>query len=93
VTLCADGGARAAEDSDAPQERGLAGWTRDEGAAQPQPHAAAPKADAQRIDWNDSFGGLGAGVASAQLGGRRASQQPNLTEFDHQRKSDKTPRR
>ena len=103
MTLDEDGGVRRAGDQGASHEHCLADWTRDGGErageaqqamgkSEAQQQAGAVKADAKSIDWNDSFHGLGAGMASAQPGGKRGAQQPNLTEFNQQQKSARIPR-
>jgi hypothetical protein len=99
VTLREDGSVRHSGHHGSSHEHGLAGWTRDGGEhAGDAPHAkdkseGQHRAEAKSIDWNDSFHGLGAGMASTQLGGKRGAQQPNLAAFDQQQKADKKPSR
>jgi hypothetical protein len=63
----------------------------EEAGAERHRDAPAQKADAKRIDWNDSCHELGAGVPAMQPGGKRGGQQPNLTEFNRQPKAGKKP--
>jgi hypothetical protein len=93
VSLGEDGRVRHAGHADAPRAHGLAGWARGEGGTEPRREAPAQEAQSQRVDWDDSFRGLGAGLAATQLCGKRGAQQPNLTEFDqHPRKPGSKPR-
>jgi hypothetical protein len=86
--------------------QGLAGWDdaggdRERNAAQGSESgaqargkdAAQAKADDNRIDWNDTYRGLGAGLAATQQGGKRGAQRPNLTDFDLPKKSGGKPGR
>jgi Concanavalin A-like lectin/glucanases superfamily len=55
-----------------------------------QSHGAdADKAHAKSIAWNESFHGLGAGLASTKLGGKRGACQTNMAEFNRQPKDSK----
>jgi hypothetical protein len=52
------------------------------------------KAQAPRIDWDESFRGLGAAMAAAQHDARRGAPQHNLADFNsHSRKPDGKARR
>jgi hypothetical protein len=86
--------------------QGLAGWDdaggerdrhaehgTDGGAQARGKNAPQSQADGARIDWNDSYHGLGAGLAATQHGAKRGGQQPNLTDFDLPQKSGKKPGR
>ena len=105
VTLGEDGDVRHSGRHELLHEHGLTDWTRDGGKrtgdaqhaednrSRGEHHAEAKRAAAKSIDWNDSFRGLGAGMAATPLGGNRGAQQPNLAGFDLQQKTDKKPRR
>jgi len=94
VTLGEDGRARHAGHVEASREHGLAGWARDEDGANRHRDAALQKSETKRVDWDDSFRGLGAGMAATQLCAKRSAHQPNLTEFDtRSHKPDKKTRR
>jgi Ca2+-binding RTX toxin-like protein len=106
ITLDEDGCVRHAGTSAAPRMQGLAGWDdaggerdrhaehgTDGGAQARGKNAPQSQADGARIDWNDSYHGLGAGLAATQHGAKRGGQQPNLTDFDLPQKSGKKPGR
>jgi len=102
VTLGKDGGEHRSSTHAASRDDGCAGWVRDGGVAGnaanvshgSREHAERDTrpAQAKAIDWNDSFRGLGAGMAATNLGGRRGGQQPNLTEFNQKQNAGKKPR-